>query len=205
MTTVYDGSAVVNPEPRHLGAGVLDLYDWLRLRSRPGRTRRVDELAPPGAPRYEQLADRLRKRIFDGTWPGDEASGPSFGREYGVSQPVVQRAFEALEREGLVRMESGRRTTVLPRKRWLVSFEARLPLDDAARDAALSQVRDALRAVATEQPAVSGEDVQRSATGLALAMTVESASPRGAVTAAFPVAEQALGALPIAYQSVQEA
>jgi DNA-binding transcriptional regulator YhcF (GntR family) len=205
MTTVYDGTGVVNPVPAQLGTGVLDLYDWLRLRHRPGRMRRVGELTPPGAPRYEQLTERLRKRIFDGTWPEGRASGPFFGEAYGVSQPIVQRAFEALEREGLVHMESGRRTTLPSRKQWLVTFEARLPLDDAARASALSRVREALRAVVGEQPAVSGEDVQPSATGLALAIIVESASPRGAVTAAYPVAEQALGSLPIAFQSVQEA
>lgn len=165
----------------------------------------MEELAPPGAPRYEQLADRLRKRIFEGGWPADDASGPFFGREYGVSQPVVQRAFEALEREGLVRTESGRRTTVLPRQRWHVSFESRLPLVEETREAALARVRPALREAAREQPAVSGEEAQRSALGLVLTMTVESAELGGAVTAALTVAKQALGSLSIVVQSACEA
>lgn len=202
MTTVYDGTAVVNPEPRYLGTGVLDLYDWLRLRSRPGRTRRVEELTPPGAPRYEQLADRLRKRIFGGTWP-DDASGPTLGTAYGVSQPVVQRAFEALEREGLVLLESGRRTSVLPRSRWRITIEAPLP-DGAADPAAiLGQVTEALGRAG--QPAIG--DIAADLQGLVLriGMTVESADLPGAVAAALPVARLALGALPIMRQGARPA
>lgn len=199
MTTVYDGTAVVNPEPRHLGTGVPGLYDWLRLRSRPGRNRRVDELAPPGAPRYEQLADRLRKRIFDGTWP-DDASGPSFGREYNVSQPVVQRAFEALEREGLVRLESGRRTSVLPRARWRITIEAPVP-DRADPAAFLGQVTEALG----RQPAIGDIAAGLHGQELRIGMTVESADLPGAVAAALPAARQALGGLPIMRQGARPA
>ncbi len=159
------------------------------------------ELTPPVS-RYEQLADILRQRIFGGTFPED-ASGPSLGREYGVSQPVVQRAFEVLDREGLVRLESGRRTAELPRKRWLVEFGARLPAerpDDVTR-----RVAAALSEAASAQPALSNASAERAGDGVRLAMTVESENLGGAVTAALPVARQALGALPIAAMSAAEA
>jgi len=204
MTTVYDGGAVVNPVHGQLGAGKLDLYDWLRLRGRMGRTRCVEELTPPGAPRYEQLTEKLRKRIFTGDWP-DKASGPFFAKDYGVSQPIVQRAFEALEREGLVQLESGRRTTVLPRQRWLISFEGRLPLDDKVRDATVARVRDALRSATGEQPAISEATAERSAIGVVISMIVEAAEIEGAQTAAFPIARRALGDVPRVAYSAREA
>lgn len=195
MTTVYDATPVVNPVHGQLGDGMRDLYDWLRLRTRQGRTRRVEELTPPGIPRYEQLADRLRRRIFDGSWPGD-ASGPVFGSQYGVSQTAVQKAFEILEREGLVLMEHGRRTTVLPRRPWRVEFEIVLPPDGPERETATREAADALARTVAGQPAVSGAEAAGSKAGLFLRMTVESADLGGAVTAALAVARLALGSLP---------
>jgi DNA-binding transcriptional regulator YhcF (GntR family) len=204
MTTVYDEPGVVNPVPAQLGTGVLDLYDWLRLRHRPGRMRRVGELTPPGAPRYEQLAERLRRRIFDGTWP-DEASGPFFGREYNVSQPVVQRAFEALEREGLVRTESGRRTAVVPRSRWRVDAGALLPAG-ATRELALAEAARVDAAIrAAGQPAFSGASAQRVGSRVLVIVTVESADLPGAVAAALPAIRQALAPMEIERQAAEPA
>jgi hypothetical protein len=202
MATVYDGDAVVNPVHADLGHGVRDLYDWLRSRSRPGRTRRVEQLTPPGAPRYEQLADKLRKRIFDDDWPED-ASGPYFGDRYGVSQPVVQRAFESLEREGLLRMESGKRTMPVPRSPWRIEFGARLPAEDT--DEFEENIGIALRVTVHDQPAVDDATAERVGDGIRLRMKVESASLAGAVTAALPVAARALGSLPIAGMSAEVA
>lgn len=206
MATIYGSVAIAGPLPlADPGDGTTSLYHyWLRLRNRPGRNRRV-EVTPPVS-RYEQVARQLRERIFSGEYPPDSKipSGWTPGR-YPVSQPVVQRACTVLVAEGLVSMEAGRGTTVLSRQRWLVSFESRLPLDEEAREAALAAVRPALSQAAGEQPAVSGDETQRSAIGLLLTMTVESAELGGAVTAALPVAKQALGPLPIVAQSAREA
>jgi hypothetical protein len=204
MTTVYDAAGVVNQVRGYLGDGTATLYDWRRLWPRHGRNRRVDELSPPGQPRYEQLAGRLRRRIFGGEWP-DGASGPFFADEYRVSQTAVQKAFEILEREGLVRMEFGRRTAVLPRKRWHVEFEVRLPGDDDARAAAVAKFTEGLERLADGHPAVSSASAGLSACGAVLAMTVESADSPEATVVAAGIARQATGALPIAAISAREA
>lgn len=162
----------------------------------------MEELTPPGAPRYEQLADRLRKRIFDGTWPEEDASGPFFGREYSVSQPIVQRAFEALEREGLVRLESGRRTTVLPRRRWRVEFAALTPEGDDGT--AVAGVNERL-ARAQQPPGISGAFVAGAAPAMVLWVTAESADPFGAISLASPFGKMILGPLSIEAVSARPA
>jgi DNA-binding transcriptional MocR family regulator len=151
----------------------------------------VQELTPP-VPRYEQLAGILRRAIFDGDFP-ENASGPVLARHYGVSPPVVQRAFEALEGEGLLRMEPGRRTSVPPRERWRIEFGAP-PGPGGAGPAAQA-------AAAVSQPAVSGLEATAAGDGLRVRMTVESADLPGAVTAALAVARQVLGPLPITVMS----
>lgn len=198
MTTVYDGTGVVNPDRSHLGENVCTLYDWLRSAGRKGRMRHLNDLTPRGLPRYEQIAGLLRRRIFDGDWP-ERASSPSLAVEYGVSQTAVQKAFKILEREGLLNMESGRRTTLAKRSRWLVVVEAHLPAgseDDLA--AAAERVFRAFTAAAGEQPAVTASSAERAGGDVYLQMTVESASLSGAVTAALSVAQQGLGPLPMA-------
>jgi GntR family transcriptional regulator len=201
-STVTDAGSVVNPVRAHLGDSMRGLYDWLRSRTAaPGRTRYV-EVTPPVA-RYEQVARQLRERIFSGEFPERSTlpSGPGLADRLGVSQPVVQRAFEVLAREGLVRMESGRGTTVLERQRWLVEFGAQLPVAHADETASL--VVSALAGVSRD--AASGATAQRSGDGVRLRMTVESADLGGAVIAALRVARSVLGPLPVAAMSVQAA
>lgn len=200
MTTVTHARAVVKPEHSNTVAGMLDLYDWLRFRTLRERIRRVEELQPPVS-KYEQLADALRRRIFDGDFP-QPASGPTIAKRYKVSPPVAQRAFELLAREGLLRMETGKRTSVAERQPWTVSFDVRLPLDEKARGAALTQTRERLAEL--RQPAITEAEAQRGSYGITLMMTVESASLPGAVTAALTVARQLLGPLPIAVMSAGE-
>jgi hypothetical protein len=185
MTTVYDGAAVVNPVHAELGHGIAGLYDWRRLWPRPGRTRRVDELSPPGQPRYEQLADRLRRRIIGGDWP-DIASGPYFADLYSVSQTAVQKAFEILEREGMVRMEFGRRTTALPLKRWLVEVSLP-PGDDGTAVAGAAAGHAAVQQIDSEPGTVR--------------LTVASANWGGAAAVVASVA----GTLPVTSVTVREA
>jgi DNA-binding transcriptional regulator YhcF (GntR family) len=200
MTTLYAASPVVNPVHAQLGAAKLDLYDWLRLRTRPGRTRRVEELAPPGTPRYEQLAERLRTRIFDGTWP-DDASGPTFGAAYGVSPPVVQRAFEILEREGLLRLESGKRTSVVGRRRWRLEVEAPLPGSFGPAEAEAEAARVKAAVDGAGHAAISGASALWIGARLVVVVTVESAHLPGAVTAGLPVVRRALAPLEIEKQA----
>jgi len=197
MTTVYDGNPVVNPVHAQLGEGMRDLYDWLRIRTRPGRTRRMEELSPPGVPRYEQLADRLRRRIFDGSWPAD-ASGPLFGTQYGVSQTGVQKAFEILEREGLVIMESGRRTSLSERLWWQVEASAQ-------GDAEAGETANAvIRASAAEFPAVREARAAAIGSQVIVVVIVESAHVGGAVAGALPLAERALGGASVGHLAAFE-
>jgi len=172
-----------------------------------GRKRRV-EVTPPVS-RYEQVARRLRERVFSGEFPPGAKlpSGPELARDpsIGVSQHSVQRAFELLAREGIVRMTSGSGTEVLERSRWRVQAHTRLPPDEKIRASALTAVSAALRNAASAQPAVSESSAIRSAGGLALEMIVESAHADGAVTVGLAVAHQALGALPVTAISADEA
>jgi DNA-binding transcriptional MocR family regulator len=113
--------------------------------------RRV-ELVPPVA-RYAQVARHLRGRIYAGEWvPGTTLPGaPSLSREYGVTQSVAQRALETLETSGLVRMESGRGSIVLDRRRWkTVVTLRRADGGTPSRE----QAEPALAAAAAAEPAV---------------------------------------------------
>jgi GntR family transcriptional regulator len=201
-STFASAPGVVNPEPSLLGHTVRDLYDWLVIGSRKGRIRRV-ELTPPVS-LYEQVAQQLRERIFSGEFPaGSKLPSGAQKDAYPVSQPVVQRAFEVLEREGLVKMTSGSGTEVLPRRRFRVVIGARLPWDDKIRGKALAAVKRALTAAASH-PAVSDAIAERGPSGLSVSLMVESADIAGAVTVALAVAEQALEGIPATAISAAE-
>lgn len=193
-STVPDGVPFVNLLPGPLGRPGPDLYDWREIVvTRLGRIRRRMELTPPVA-RYEQVARQLRKRIFDGEFPPGTPlpSGPELSREHGVSQHAAQRALEQLEAEGLVRMESGRRTMVMPRFRYraeaAVQWAAPGAVPARAAKAALARYAD---------PAVSGTEVRVRADMtpalLMAAMTVEAADPAQAVARCWAAVREALG------------
>jgi DNA-binding transcriptional regulator YhcF (GntR family) len=200
MATVYDGDAVVNPVPANPGGTVAGLYDWLRSVGRAGRMRRV-EVTPPVS-RYEQVARQLREQIFGGDYPPGSRipSGWTSGR-YPVSQPVVQRACAVLEAEGLVRMEPGRGTTVLERRRWRVEIEAPLPGSFGRGEAAAEAARVKSAIDGARQPAISGVLAQWVGARLVIMLTVESADLAGAVAAGLPVAKAALAPLEIERQA----
>lgn len=193
-STVPDGVSFVNPLPGSLGRPGPDLYDWREIVvTRLGRIRRRMDLTPPVA-RYEQVARQLRKRIFDGEFPPGSPlpSGPELGRQHGVSQHASQRALEQLEAEGLVRMESGRRTMVMPRFRYRTETAVRWTAPGAvparAAKAALARYAD---------PAVSGTEARVRADMtpplLIAVMTVEAADPAQAVARCWAAVRQALG------------
>ncbi|HVB41207.1 MAG TPA: winged helix-turn-helix domain-containing protein [Streptosporangiaceae bacterium] len=77
----------------------------------------IDRGAPE--PLYQQLADVIRERIADGTYPPRTAI-PSISRlaaEFGLSDPTVKKAITALKREGVLTGVPGRGTFVAGRSR----------------------------------------------------------------------------------------
>lgn len=64
--------------------------------------------------RYREIAEEIRERISSGTYARGKRLPPqkTLADEFGVSQPVVQRAVLALRTEGLVRIERGTGTVV---------------------------------------------------------------------------------------------
>ncbi|WP_017584304.1 GntR family transcriptional regulator [Nocardiopsis valliformis] len=64
--------------------------------------------------RYREIAEEIRERISSGTYARGKRLPPqsTLADEFGVSQPVVQRAVMALRTEGLVRIERGTGTVV---------------------------------------------------------------------------------------------
>lgn len=65
--------------------------------------------------KYEQVADDLRRSIFNGTYTRELPSQPELGRRYGLSQTSVKRAFDILVSEGLITVERGRQARVITR------------------------------------------------------------------------------------------
>lgn len=197
-STVPDEQAVVNLVRPNLGHGARDLYDWLKTMGRMGGKRRV-ELTPPVS-RYEQVAGQLRHRIFSGEFPSGSRL-PSGAREgeYPVSQPVVQRAFEVLAREGLVRMEPGRGTIVLERQ-W---FRVEVIIEPAPGEAFRTARSECEKAMAAHPAVAEGTLHLGDPSGLAMVMVVEAAELAGAATVALGIAKQAAGPAPATSLSVR--
>jgi GntR family transcriptional regulator len=62
----------------------------------------------------DQLADLIRRKISDGTWPGRTAipSTTALAAEYDVSTDTVQKAIAILKAEGLLFGVTGKGTFV---------------------------------------------------------------------------------------------
>lgn len=69
---------------------------------------------------HEQLAAQLCREIVSGRLPTGASipSEPELVRQYGVSKTVVRETIQALASTGLVRVQHGKRTTVLPESDW---------------------------------------------------------------------------------------
>lgn len=160
-------------------------------------------LLPP-LPRYEQVAAQLRDQVLDGTWPEGTVipSGPELAKQAGVSQNLVQKAFDLLAREGLLTPVQGARTTVPPRKTWHVTFTARVTAD--AQPKAREEI-EARLAGARPQPAITATETTTSDGAARLVATVESATPDGAIAAAAPIAAHAFSDLPVTSITAAEA
>jgi GntR family transcriptional regulator len=76
--------------------------------------------APADEPAYRQIANYLRERILDGTFPDGSLlpSEQQLADEYGKTRPTVRHAVAVLTAEGLVETTAGRGTFVRsPHKR----------------------------------------------------------------------------------------
>lgn len=147
-------------------ATAADPYDW---------GNQDESEAPVARSGYRQVVDELRGLIFSAAYPaGSSLPGQApLSRDLRVDVATVNRAVTALAAEGLVRVEHGRRTAVLPRRRWRVEFTT-------GPTTGLGQL---VRSAARQQPAVSGPQVTRTS----VTMSVESADVAGALTAALGV------------------
>jgi DNA-binding FadR family transcriptional regulator len=130
----------------------------------------------PG-PGYRQVAGELRRRVLSGEY----APGTAIPRqglladEFGADVAVVNRAVNALAAEGLVRVEHGRPTVVLARRRFRVAVEVARPEDDGPRDAeALSA---AIASAAAGEPAAEVEATRVLASSVQAILVVTAASP----------------------------
>ncbi|MFI0144374.1 GntR family transcriptional regulator [Streptomyces globisporus] len=57
----------------------------------------------PTRPKWEQVADAIRRRIADGTFPPDTlVSEVQMEAEFGVARGTVRKATAALRAEGLI-------------------------------------------------------------------------------------------------------
>ncbi|MEV6527932.1 winged helix-turn-helix domain-containing protein [Longispora sp. NPDC051575] len=68
-----------------------------------------------GQPHYQRIADDLRARILDGTYPPGSSlpSAKKLMDSYGVSSTVIREATGALRAEGVVKGQPGKAVYVL--------------------------------------------------------------------------------------------
>lgn len=174
-----------------LGTQEAGPYDWAVA-----PTTGQGELVADARTAYGRAVAALRQRIIDGRGPSTIAALAS---EVGADYSVANRAFARAGEEGLILVEHGRKTTVLERLRWRVEFRSGSGADGA------KAASGRLRAEADGQPMISEATAEAEGPGLLVRMIVESADAGGAVTAALPVAREALGAVPVTGISVAKA
>ncbi|GLU46150.1 GntR family transcriptional regulator [Nocardiopsis ansamitocini] len=73
----------------------------------------------PGVPKYHRIANELRKRVHDGTYPPDEAipAETALAQEFRVSVPTIRQAVSVLRAESLLESRHGRGTFALASSR----------------------------------------------------------------------------------------
>ena len=76
----------------------------------------MEELDRPDVPRYRQLADLLRRRIDDGTYPprGRIPSEVTLVQQTGWARDTVRKATQLLIKEGRLYIVRGLGTFVTP-------------------------------------------------------------------------------------------
>ena len=88
-------------------------------------------------PIYEQIRDGLRKLIVTGALAADEKlpSVRALAAQLAINPNTIQRAYEALEREGYVYSIGGKGSFVAPRRE----------VDNSRRDELLKQLDEAVK------------------------------------------------------------
>jgi DNA-binding transcriptional regulator YhcF (GntR family) len=169
---------VKESDPPVLSMGTPPLYHWaVGLRIDGGL---VDALRPG----YRQVAAGLREQILSGKLPaGSAIDGYSImARNLKVSQATISAAVNQLADEGLVRIEHGKQTIVLARRKFRVAVEIARPEDDGPRDA--DALTAALTAAAAAEPAVSAIEsarVLRSSVEVIAIVTASSPARAGTI------------------------
>lgn len=164
-----------------------------------GDPRLAQALVTPGeAASITAIARELRARIYSGEHPVGSRlpSRIALGSLKGVSAESVGTAMRMLAAEGLVSLEQGRGTYVLPRRRYEVEMSVRYAGDvipEAVHDDAGGRLAEA----AMSNPAVSGLELGGIA-GIAppvllVSVTVETGGLAQAVTLALGLVRAALG------------
>lgn len=95
-----------------------------------------------GQPIYEQIADQIKGHILDGSLAAGTAL-PSIrllARDLRISVITTKRAYEELEREGLIQTVPGKGSFVAPQNRELLR-EAQLRRVEAALNQAITEAR----------------------------------------------------------------
>jgi len=172
-----------------LSAGDSDLYDVA------GDDPRLAEalVTPREAASIAAIAAEVRAAIFSGAYPVG-AQLPTRARlaaDKGVSAESISVVMRMLAAEGLLSLEQGRGTFVLPRRRYHVTVL--VPRSGAPATASEGQrLLTALEASAAKEPAVRGDLLpETSDDEITVSMVVESAGPPQAVTIAYAVARNA--------------
>lgn len=173
-----------------LSLGTPHLYDW-------AVDTQVDGgLVDASRPGYRQVAAELREQILSGALaPGAALPAHSaLSGELRVSQATISAAVGQLAAEGLVRVEHGKPTIVLARRRYRAEVAVGRADGDLVPLDALNAARDALGPLMDADPTI-GEQDSLAAQGavLTVMMEVDAADAAQAATRAFQVVAQALG------------
>jgi DNA-binding transcriptional regulator YhcF (GntR family) len=134
-----------------LGTPGTDLYDWAGAETDEG-----DSSVEGARPGYRQVAETLRTRIADGTYPPRTAipGQQLLSDQLGADIAVVNRAVDLLEAEGLVqRAGRGRKTMVVEQGQFRVELVVDAQPALADPDAVFSAFEDAVRAAVGADPA----------------------------------------------------
>ncbi len=89
-----------------------------------------------GAPIYDQIVAQIKRQILDGSLAEDEAlpSIRSLAKDLRISVITTKRAYEELEREGLIYTMPGKGSYVSPRDPQMMREENLRKIEDAMRD-----------------------------------------------------------------------
>lgn len=170
-----------------LSAGSDDLYD---VRHDPAV---AGALVTPGeAASITAVATQLRGEIYAGKYPAGEKapSRQALADKHGISRESAGVVLRMLAGEGLVSLQQGSGTYVLPRYGFFAAVS--VPRGSVARqDGERQRLAAAVKLAEAAEPAVSGADVLADAVRARIAMRVECADVARAVVIALAVVRAA--------------